>query len=132
MCKRNSFIKNVDIKSIELGSVMQVGDSVQLSPMSNVIAVNREVEVFYGNEGNFQLIPLFSEPIPIPVAPYTLPTINKYNELPDIRIGTIAIKGISASAILHVGNIENAVLESRIWHQRQLTKSNDQNITRKE
>ncbi|MBS4210666.1 spore germination protein GerPE [Bacillus sp. FJAT-50079] len=117
---RSSHVKDIRVKSMLLGAVMEVGDSVHLSAHSNVIAIQREKEIFYGNEGNFQEIPLFTEPIPLPTPPFMPPIIHKVNEIPNITVNCISIIGISASAIFHIGNTDHVSLESRIWHQRQL------------
>ncbi len=132
MSKRNSFIEKMEVISLISGSVVEVGDSVQLSSLSNVVAVNRETEIFYGNEGDFNAIPLFSEIIPTPGLPYVKPIIKKHNELADIKVRKIAVKGISASAILQVGNTKNVVMESRVWHQRQLEQHTNHHPIRKE
>ena len=106
MFKRNSIVQNVHILSILGASVFEIGDSVRIMAISKAIAVQRESQIFYGNEGNFNAFPIFSEPIPIPISPIPAPIINKYNELPNICVGRVAIKGVSTSGIFQIGNTE--------------------------
>lgn len=66
MWRRNSFVQRIHVKSIEFSSVLEIGDSIQSVATSNVIAVQKEEEIFLENESDFQQFPIFSEPIPIP------------------------------------------------------------------
>ena len=121
MWKRNSFVQFVDVKSLILSGVVEIGDTVQLKANHNVIAVQREQEIFFGNEGNFEDYPIFSEPIPIPSLPAPGPMIRIYHEAPNIRVGQIHIKGISTSGMMQIGSTNTVCLESRVLHIRQLS-----------
>ncbi|MBS4177432.1 spore germination protein GerPE [Lederbergia citrea] len=120
MWKRNSFVQFIDVKSLILTGILEIGDSVQLRANHNILAVQRKQEIEFGNEGNFQAFPIFSEPIPIPPLPEPPPLIRKYNESPNIRVGQIHVEGISTSAIMHIGSTNDVYLESRVLHIRQL------------
>lgn len=120
MWKRNSFVQNIDVQSVFLGGVFNVGDSVQTLANSYAIAVQREQEIFFGNEGDFQHYPIFSEPFLIPSLPEPPPFIKKYNESPNIRVGHIHIKGISVSGMMQIGSTNLVSLQSRLLHIRQL------------
>lgn len=125
MWKRSSFVQNIFVTSIQLASVLEIGDSKNLLAKSNVFAAQREKELFFSTEGNLNDYPIFSEPIPIPPFPFPVPVINRLNEVSKIRVKTIAIKGLSASAIVQIGNTEKVDLESRVFHVRHLTEHND-------
>ncbi|MCL6570432.1 MAG: spore germination protein GerPE [Bacillus sp. (in: Bacteria)] len=123
MLQRTSYIDKIDVNVLSFSSILQLGDSSVINGMSRALAVQREVEIFYGDEGSFSAYPVFSEPIPLPPInePFTLLT---HNPKPLIKVDTIDIIGISSSSILHVGNSKQVSLESRVKHIRQLKADN--------
>jgi len=125
MFQRTSVVNAVKVTSASFASTIQLGDSAIINGSSRAIAVQREAEVFFGEEGNFSKYPIFSEPIPL------LPineafSISTHNVLPVIKVNTISILAMSSSAILHVGNSDNVSLEARVKHIRQLFDKEDE------
>ncbi|MFC5464697.1 spore germination protein GerPE [Lederbergia graminis] len=121
MWKRNSFVDHIHVYGLLSSSILQIGDSQRVHSESNALAVQREKELFYGNEGDLNQLPLFSKPL-IEARPLIHPPqIMKYHVLPNINVRNIKIKGISASAVVQVGNTATANLQSKVMHIRQLT-----------
>jgi spore germination protein PE len=119
MLQRTSCVDNINIKIVSFASTVQLGDSCIINGLSTALAVQREIEVFYGNEGNLSSYRVFSEPIPfLPITESF--TYSRQNTNPLIKVNKIDIIGISSSSLLHVGNSRNVSLEARIKHIRQL------------
>lgn len=119
MLQRTSIVDVINIETVSFASTVQLGDSHIINGFSRALAVQREAEVFFGNEGNFSTYPVFSEPIPsLPITESF--SFSTQNSTPLIKVKNISIIGMSSSAILHVGNSENISMESRVKHIRQL------------
>lgn len=119
MLKRTSKVDSLKIDSVGNSSVTHIGDSSTINGFSRAMAIQREKELFFSNEGNFDDFRIFTSSLPIP--PLDEPicvqstSINSF-----IKVGSIDIIGISAAALLHIGNSEHIQMESRILHIRQL------------
>lgn len=118
---RSSVVKNIKINAILNASIANFGDSKIIDPKAKVLAIQRDIPIFYEDEGNFKLFPLFSRPIPEPIITekiqMTVKNINPY-----IKVNNIKIVGISASSILQVGTTQYINSEARIKHIRQLLR----------
>jgi spore germination protein PE len=122
MLERTSVVDNINVKIISFASLIQLGDSCIINGLSRAIALQRETEFFYGNEGDFSTFGIFSEPIPF--QPLDEPiSFVRHNPIPIIKVNKIGIIGISSSSILHVGNSKTISMEARIKHIRQLHPS---------
>ncbi|WP_026566093.1 spore germination protein GerPE [Bacillus sp. UNC41MFS5] len=122
MLQRTSCVDTINIKIVSFSSTVQLGDSCIINGLSRALAVQREVEVFYGNEGNLSYYPVYSEPIPF--LPINEPfTYSRQNPNPLIKVGRIDIIGISSASLLHVGNSSHVSMEARIKHIRHLQPS---------
>jgi spore germination protein PE len=119
MLQRTASVNNVEIDSIAIASVFQIGDSNLIQGFSRAIAVQREVELFFDNEGNFADFPIFSEPIPLTPISENI-NMSRQNINPFIKVGNIDIIGVSSSSIVHLGNTNHVSLETRVKHIRQL------------
>lgn len=112
-------IGNVRVDSVTIGSVLQVGDSLHVSPYSDVLAVQREVSQYGGNEGDLKLFPIFTQPFP-------LVTINEDVRmetgpyLPPVIVRRMRIFGLSASAVVQFGNACTICAGNRTKHIRHL------------
>jgi len=120
MLQRTASVKNIEIRSLAIASVFQIGDSNLIRGFSRAIAVQREVELFFDNEGNFADYPIFSEPIPLIPISETI-NMSRQNINPFIKVGNIDIIGVSSSSIVHLGNTNHVTLETRVKHIRQLS-----------
>jgi spore germination protein PE len=127
MLQRTSAIHLINVDIASFATTIQLGDSCVIDGFSRALAVQREAEIFYGNEGNFSSYPVFSEPIPLPPIDENL-TYFVHQLNPVIKVNNIGIIGISSSSVLHVGNSRNVSMEVRVKHIRQLlSKGNDGN-----
>lgn len=116
---RTSKVDSLKVDSAALSSVIQIGDSTFITAFSRAIAVQRQKELFYSNEGNFNSFPIFSYQLPIEpiVEPITIGSTSLH---PLIKVGSIDITGITSAAVLHIGSSRNFQGESRTLHIRQL------------
>jgi spore germination protein PE len=112
-------VQNILINELGLSSTLFVGDIVEVRPRGRVLAVQREISSYLGNEGNFNDYPLFSNPIPQPIV-YEKVTLNIKNSNPFIKVQDIEVLGIAASSLLQVGSNRTIDAESRIKNIRQL------------
>lgn len=107
------------VNSASFSSTIQLGDSRIINGSSRALAVQREADVFFGNEGNFSAYSVFTEPIPFQPMPENM-KMSIQNLNPLIKVNQISILAMSSAAILQIGNSENVSLEARIKHIRQL------------
>jgi spore germination protein PE len=117
---RTSYVHSIHVDTVGFSSIIQLGDSTAIQGFSRALAVQREAELFYGNEGNFSTYPVFFEPIPLPPITENL-SMQINNRLSScIKVNDINIIGVSSSSLLHIGNSETVQMEVRIKHIRQL------------
>ncbi len=112
--------------TVSFSSLLRLGDTHTISSRSDVFAVQREEEIFFGYEGPFERheTSIFTEPIPLPPKGNVQAHFYQYN--PGIFVNNLDITATSASSIVKVGNIGKAYMESRVKHIRQLKpKEND-------
>lgn len=119
MAARTSVVGGLRILSAQLSSIVKIGDSVAVAPRSEVLAVQREVAEFLGNEGSFDAFPIYSQNIPEPLLdePFSL---SVRNDGPAIRVGRVDIIGMSAASVLHIGSCRSIDAVNRTKHIRQL------------
>ncbi|WP_026574480.1 spore germination protein GerPE [Bacillus sp. UNC438CL73TsuS30] len=118
MLQRTSNVDQLNVMVLSYSSIIQLGDSCIVNGFSRAIAVQREAERFYGNEGNFSTYTVFKKTIPLPPINEAISFIP-HNPKPMIKVKNIDIIGISSSSILHVGNSRNISMEARVKHIRQ-------------
>ncbi len=132
MLTRISKVDNIKVKSVIFASTIQIGDSNNINGLARVLAVQRQREVFYSNEGDFSLFNIYSYPLPLPPINEPL-TIHTTSPNPIIKVGSIDVTSLSTSAFMHIGNTEHIRMESRVLHIRQLeTIDEPTNPTREE
>lgn len=123
MLSRSSSVDCLNIKTVSFSSVIQLGDSTHLNGLSRILAVQREYDIFFGWEGNFQDYSIFSEPIPLPPIRENI-VIHRRNLNPIIKVGRIDIIGVAAASTVQIGNSKTVCLESRVKHIRHLQNRN--------
>ncbi len=126
MLKRTSIVDQIKIDSVIFSSVFQIGDSQQIQGFSRALAVQREQEEFYGNEGEFSAFPIFSELITFQPDVETIVSSTQ-NINPVLKVRSIDILGVSSSSVVHLGNTCNVSMEARVKHIRQLLPRPEQN-----
>lgn len=116
---RTSIVDTISLKSLSYASVLEIGDTERITPLSKALAVQREKELFFGNEGSFAAYPIFSKNIPLPTI-YERITLKRDNQNPYIKVGDLDVRGASSSAVIHIGSTKEIRAESRVKHIRQL------------
>ncbi|WP_071459108.1 spore germination protein GerPE [Bacillus massilinigeriensis] len=116
---RTSVVNNLKVLSLIISSVIEIGDTVSVHGTLKALAVQREKELFFGNEGNFSTFRTFTEPIMIPPIPEEMPFIRR-DLRPNIYVNNIHILGMSSSSVLQIGNAQDIKMEARVKHIRQL------------
>ena len=119
MLQRTAYVDHLTVKVVSFASTLQVGDAKIVNSHSRALAVHREAEIFYGNEGNFSSYSVFNEPIPLPPITENFSTATT-NLNPVITVKDIDVIGISAACVLQIGNSEHVSMEARVKHIRQL------------
>ncbi|PLR97672.1 spore germination protein GerPE [Bacillus sp. T33-2] len=119
MLSRTSVVDEIKISTLSFSSIFQIGDAEITNGFSRAIAVQREAETFFGNEGNFAAFPIFSEPIPIPPIEEELSFIKEHIN-PVIKVNNIIVTGVSSSSVVQLGSTRSISMEARVKHIRQL------------
>ncbi|MDF2716752.1 MAG: spore germination protein [Paenibacillus sp.] len=116
---RTSAVKNANINSVGLGSIVLVGDCVEVKPRGKALAIQRQIANFNGNEGSFEAFPIYSRPIPRPDPSndvhFTVTNCSSF-----IHVGAVNIISVSSSSVLQIGSNQTIDAESRTKHIRQL------------
>lgn len=118
MMARLSIVGYVYVIEIGASSVMQVGDNVTTTLDTNVFAVQRQVPIYYGNEGSFKAYPFYQRPIPTPQPPEPF-TMCVDNLGSYIRVRGIKVLGIGSTSVLQIGSNRLIGSEARIKNIRQ-------------
>ncbi|CAM3774968.1 spore germination protein GerPE [Mesobacillus thioparans] len=126
MIKRIASVDHIKIDSVILSSVFQIGDSQQITGISKALAVQREAEIFFDEEGEYTSYPIFFEPIAFQPEVETLMSSTQ-NINPILKVRNIDIIGVSSSSVVHLGNTCNVTMESRVKHIRQLLPRPERN-----
>ncbi|WP_160724646.1 spore germination protein GerPE [Bacillus sp. USDA818B3_A] len=129
MLTRTSSVDHLFINQVAFSSVIQLGDSCYLNGFSRALAVQRETEFFYGNEGNFPSYGIFRRPLPLPPIDESF-TFFRYNPIPVIKTNHIHITAVSNSSSVHIGSTKHVSMETRIKHIRQLLPRGNEQETR--
>jgi spore germination protein PE len=119
MLPRTACVDRIKVDSVSFSSVFQIGDSEQIQAFSRALAVQREAEIFFGNEGSFSAYPIFSEPIPFSTVNESI-SFSTQNVNPMLKVRNIEIMGASSSSVVHLGNSRHISMEARVKHIRQL------------
>ncbi|MBS8263007.1 spore germination protein GerPE [Mesobacillus boroniphilus] len=124
MLQRITCVDHIKIDSVSFSSIFQIGDSEQIQAFSRALAVQREAEIFFDKEGNFDVYPVFSEGIPFQPTDECIVTSTQ-NLNPVLKVRNIDIMGASSSSVVHLGNSRNISMEARVKHIRQLLPRNN-------
>lgn len=119
MWERTSIVNHIHVSILSRGSTFDIGELQYSYSVDNVLAYQREQEIFYGQEGNFGDYKVF----------YTVPDFEPIEELvhinfenvnPYLFVDCIRTQAISASSLLQVGNGRFIRSETRVMNVRQL------------
>lgn len=117
--QRISVVDFIYVNAVSFSSILEIGDSKKITPVSQALAVQREVPVFFTNEGNFSKYPFFSEELPKVKVTETV-NMNVFNQNPIIKVDSIRVTGVSSAAVMQVGSTETIHSESKVKHIRKL------------
>lgn len=133
MLKRTSKVDSLKVDSVGNSSVIQIGDSNVLKAFTRALAVQRQKELFYSLEGNFDSFKIFSYSLPLPAINEPI-TIQTTALDPMIKVGTIDVIAVASASCIHIGSSEHIQTEARTLHIRQLesTENNSDNATKEE
>lgn len=121
MSNRTSVIHDLFINSLSNSSIVQMGDSYKLLPVSRVLAIQREKQLFYSNELNFYDYEIFQQQLPI--TPFIKKIKQKpMNKHPYIKVNKMKVLAISTASIIHIGNCEQIQLDVRVKNIRHLNQ----------
>ncbi len=114
MNPRISIVKNIKIQNVVDCSTANFGDSIDVTPNARIFAVQREVPIFFENEGdNIDTYPTFSRQIPKPSINERI-NVRTINKSPFIKVDGLYILSLTASAILHIGSTQVINNEARL------------------
>lgn len=120
MLQRTVSVNHIRLIELGIASVLQIGDTNKIESKSFALAVQREEELYFGNEGSFK-DPVFSEPIPLPPIQEQVNMV-KHDGNPVIKVGSIRMTAASSSAVIQLGNTCHIHAEARVKHIRHLLK----------
>ncbi|WP_066295021.1 spore germination protein GerPE [Bacillus sp. FJAT-29937] len=122
MLSRTSIVNQFKADTLIISSVIEIGDSTYVHGFSRALAVHREADTFFGNEGNYLSFKAFT--ISVPIVPIEeVISMQTTNLNPAIKVNNIDINGISASSVIHIGNSSHISMEARVKHIRQLLRN---------
>ncbi|MGQ9021501.1 spore germination protein GerPE [Bacillus sp. 18-5] len=127
MIKRTSQVSFTKVNSVGISSVVQIGDTQELCPKVKVLAVQRTISLFYGNEAenlNAKEFEVYYEPIPL-ILPERSVRTAFYHEKPVIKVSSIHVEGVSSSSVFQIGSTCGVNGVARVKHIRELF-SNDE------
>jgi spore germination protein PE len=117
--KRISRVGQIKVTSTQFSSIVHIGDSCRVQPVSWILAVQKEVPRYWGNEGDFSKYGIYTQEIPKSQRKEEL-EMTTVNANPYIDVNTIYIIGISTAAVLQVGSTRDIETDSRVKHIRKL------------
>ena len=115
---RLSIVGNIYMNSLGSASTVHVGDNVYTSLHNRVFAVQREVPIYYGNEGSFAAYPFYQRPFPVPQPPEPF-TICVDNLGSYITVRNVRLLGVAASSVFQIGSNRVNRSETRVKNIRQ-------------
>lgn len=119
MIGRLSSVDFIYVNSVSFSSILEIGDSNKITPTSSALAVQREVPIFFTNEGSFSAYPIFSRELPSVTINEAI-NMTVWNQSPIIKVGTIKVTGVSSSGVMHIGSTNIIDAKSRVKHIRKL------------
>lgn len=117
--KRTSSVKHLSVNSIVYSAAVEIGDSSSIHSLTRALALQREGEIFFGNEHDFSAYSVFHEPFFVEPENISL-HFEKKAMNPYIKVQRLKVNALSTSAVLQIGSTKNVSLETRLKHIRHL------------
>lgn len=125
MWQRTSKVEKISINLLTFSGVVELGEVKHLDGYRNTLAIQREHELFFGNEAPMEIFRQFyKEPEFEPIYEDIRMTFEHVN--PYIQVNTICPLAVSNGGVLHIGNGDWVNLNSRTVHIRQLSGMNSE------
>ncbi|GIO25718.1 spore germination protein GerPE [Ornithinibacillus bavariensis] len=120
-------IKEVDLNTMTFSGIFNIGDTVNFSPRSKAIAVQREGNVWNTSyDVHFHYYPIFQLPAKWIEKP--IPVVSKNNHHDGIiSVNCVSIQAVTQAAGIQFGGIDYINAESRIKHIR-IIKQEEENM----
>ncbi|PLT30426.1 spore germination protein GerPE [Peribacillus deserti] len=116
--RRISHVNRLNVDTLIFSSTIQLGDTKFIDSTNYTFALQREQELFYGNEGTFN-DPVFTEDILFAPLDESF-ALNTTHTSPFIHIDFIDIGGVTASSIIHIGSTQDVRMQAKIKNIRHL------------
>jgi spore germination protein PE len=120
--KRTSIVQFFHGETLLFSSVLQIGDSQNITSRARVLAVQRQYELFFGNEGESSF-PIFTKPIPKIQSDRRNLSLQTLHQSPVISVRSIRVIAVSTAGVVHIGSTSTVDAEARIKNIRQLAPS---------
>ncbi|MBP1932406.1 spore germination protein GerPE [Ammoniphilus resinae] len=127
--ERTSKVDQIQIISLDDTSILEIGDSECLNPLTKAISVQREQAVFWKHEFNFEDYPIFARDIPVRSADEEMER-ETYHLNPLIQVGKVEVPFVASSSIIHIGSSRELHAEARVVTIRHLIREG--NMTEEE
>ncbi|WFA06397.1 spore germination protein GerPE [Bacillus sp. HSf4] len=116
-------MKFLKVQSVLISSTLKIGDTDELNLKTKILAVQRSLSLFFGNEGSLRQedFQLYRQPIP-QLLPETGVRSAFFHEVPVIRVRAIKVLGVSTSSVAQVGSTRRIMADSRVKHIRKLIR----------
>ncbi|KPV61013.1 spore gernimation protein [Paenibacillus sp. A3] len=118
---RTSVVRSLKVNDTGYASAVFIGDLVDFSPVTYVFAVQREIPVFYGDEGHLSAYPIYSAPLPIGRQEPAV-QMDVTNSCPFICAGDVRVEAISAASMVQFGSVRSIRADTRVKNIRQLLR----------
>ncbi|MFB4167128.1 spore germination protein GerPE [Virgibacillus sp. JSM 102003] len=129
MQKRIASVKHIEVHGLTYSGVFNIGDTSNARPKTRGLAIQKEGAAFADDEGlYFNKFTIFQREANWPSDALKIHK-NTLNHSDIIQVESISILGVSQSAILHIGNLNELSAEARVKHFRQYSIGTDDNMT---
>ncbi|WP_226576837.1 spore germination protein GerPE [Halobacillus litoralis] len=118
MIKRMVYVRNMDVTSVLIGSIVDIGDVYRAAPSSRVLAVQKEGVRFQSDIYEFEDFSIFSKESSPPLVPLSIESFSYQNR--PIEVDDVRVIGISTAGISQVGGIDHIDAISYTKHFRVL------------
>ncbi|AYB44942.1 spore germination protein GerPE [Paenibacillus lautus] len=111
--KRHVLVDNVYIINISNSSACICGESGHIDAYTRALAIQRQVPVFFEDEGNYEDYPIFSRSIPA----WQLPSevdLDVRHDHKTIQVGCLDVIATASASVVQVGSNDTMDLESRV------------------
>jgi spore germination protein PE len=119
MLRHVSIVNQINVISMGIDGVLQIGDSNMIASRNRDILVQREESLYLAQEGSFEKYVMFTDTeITIPTR-QTSVRMHVVNTNPFVRVDRVEIISLLSSGIIHIGSTDYVFNNSRILQIRQ-------------